>query len=600
MPQYTAPVRDFQFALKEWLNVEQYQGKIEGFDDLSFVDAILDEGARYTQEVLFPLNQKGDEEGLRLEKGEDGYNKVHLPDGFNEAYQQYVENGWGSFACDAAYGGQGLPNVLNAPFIEMVCSSNLSFGLLPGLTHGAYTALHIFGTEEQKQKYLPKLSTGEWTGIMCLTEPQAGTDLSLISTKADPNADGSYNITGTKIFISCGEHEAAENIVHLILARLPDAPEGVKGISLFVASKYDINEDGSLGERTKYNCASIEHKMGIHASPTCVMNYDGAKAWLVGEPHKGLKAMFAMMNEARILVGVQGLGIGEVAYQNALAYAKERLQGRALNGAVQPDKKADPLTVHPDVRKNLLTMRSFTEAGRILALWISLHVDLEHREQDEEKRKYSEDFVDLMTPIVKAYLTEGGTYTANIGLQVHGGYGYIKEYGVEQYVRDCRITEIYEGTNGVQALDLTGRKLPMYTGRLLRSFFHPCQEFIDENKEIEVMAEFTKPLYQGLKSLRQASLWIAQKALANKEEVGAAASDYLRMFSLVVIGFIWAKSAKIALEALENGTSEKEFYETKLATARFFLNRVLPEHFSLLAKITAGVKNLDIPDIEVA
>jgi alkylation response protein AidB-like acyl-CoA dehydrogenase len=458
----------------------------------------------------------------------------------------------------------------------------------------------LYGTEEQKQKYLPKMTTGEWTGVMCLTEPSAGTDLGLMTARATPNADGSYAINGTKIFISCGEHEASANIVHLILARLPDAPEGVKGISLFVASKYDVNKDGSLGERNKINCGSFEHKMGIHACPTCVINFDNAKAWLVGEPHKGLRAMFAMMNEARLLVGIQGLGIGEVSYQNALAYAKDRLQGRGLNGPKYPTKKADPITVHPDVRKMLLTMRSFAEGGRILALWAALHVDIMHKSQDAEEKKYAEDFVALITPIVKSYLTGQGTQMAHTGMQILGGYGYIKEYGMEQYLRDCRITEIYEGTNGVQALDLVGRKLPTGTGRLLRAFFHPAQKFVDDNKSDEKMAEFTKPFYAGLKSLRQATLWIAQKSMGNKEEAGGASVDYQTMFSLVVIGYIWARSAKIALAALEGGTTEKLFYESKLATARFFLNRVLPEHYSLLAKITAGVKFMEIPDVDVA
>jgi alkylation response protein AidB-like acyl-CoA dehydrogenase len=601
MPSYRAPIRDMQFALKEWLNIEQYKDSgMQGFEsvDMDFVNAILDGGAQFCEEVLQPLNQVGDKQGLKHSIGEDGRGRVQLPDGFAEAYKQYVENGWGSFTTDPAYGGQGLPNVVNTAVVEMICSSNLAFGLMPGLTHGAYTALHMFGNDEQKSKYLPKMGSGEWTGVMCLTEPQAGTDLGLITTKAEPQADGSYNITGNKIFISCGEHEAVDNIVHLILARLPDAPEGVKGISLFVASKYNVDAQGNVGERNNISCGSIEHKMGIHASPTCVMNYENAKGWLVGEPHKGLRAMFAMMNEARILVGIQGLGIGEVAYQNALAYSRERLQGRALNGAKYPDKKADPITVHPDVRRMLLTMRSFAEGGRILALWMALHVDIEQKTKDEELKKFAEDFVDLMTPITKAYLTEGGTNTASLGMQCLGGYGYIKEYGMEQFLRDCRITEIYEGTNGVQALDLIGRKLPTATGRLLRAFFHPAQEFVDANKDNEQMAEFTKPFYQGFKSLKQASLLVAQKSMANKDEAGAASADYLRLFSIVVIGFIWAKSAKIALDALAAGTTEKLFYESKLATARFFLNKILPEHFSLLAKINAGGKHLDIPDIE--
>lgn len=592
MPIYNAPIRDFKFGLNEFLNIEQY-ADVPGFDDLSLVEPILDEGARFCQEALLPLNQVGDEQGLKFENGD-----VILPDGFVDAYKMYVESGWPSFACDPDYGGQGLPNVVNMPLIEMICGTNLSFGLLPGLSHGAYSALHHFGTDEQKQMYLPKLTSGEWSGVMCLTEPQAGTDLGLIRTTAKPNDDGSYAIDGTKIFISYGEHDACENIIHLILAKLPDAPEGVRGISLFVAPKVMINDDGSLGERNAISCGSIEHKMGIHASPTCVMNYEGAKAWLVGEPHKGLKAMFTMMNEARILVGLQGLGVAEAAYQNALDYAKERLQGRALNGATQPNKAADPITVHPDVRRMLLTQRSFVEGARILAMWTTLHIDLRERHPDEKQREASDDFVQLMTPIVKAYLTEQGTATASIGMQILGGYGYIREYGMEQFLRDARIAEIYEGTNGVQALDLVGRKLPAHTGRYLRQFFHPVEEFISANKEDEAMAEFTKPLYQGLKSLQQGCLWLAQKGMGNKDEAAGASVDFLRMFSLVAMGYIWARSAKIAQDALKGGSDEKLFYESKLATARFFLNKILPEHYSLLAKMTAGVKHLDIPDVD--
>ncbi len=588
MPTYTAPTRDFLFGLHEFLELAQYKD-VPGFEDLSIVEPILEEGARFTQEVLFPLNQKGDAQGLKLKDG-----NVTLPDGFKEAYRQYVESGWASFACDKAYGGQGLPNVINTPLIEMVCSSNLSFGLIPGLTHGAYTALHLFGTEEQKKTYLPKLTTGEWTGVMCLTEPQAGTDLGLITTKATPNGDGSYAITGGKIFISCGEHDASENIVHLILARLPDAPKGVKGISLFVASKFLVNADGSPGARNNIVCSAIEHKMGIHASPTCVMNYDGAKAWLVGAPHKGLRAMFAMMNEARILVGIQGLGIGAVAHQNALAYAKERLQGRALKGAKFPDKAADPITVHPDVRRMLLTQRAFTEGGRILALWVALHIDLAHRHPDENTRKEADECVQLMTPIVKSYLTGGGTETASIGMQILGGYGFIREYGMEQYLRDCRITEIYEGTNGVQALDLVGRKLPLHTGRLLRRFFHPVAQFIESNKDDAAMVEFNKPLYQAFRSLQQGTLWLAQKSLANPDEAAGASVDYLNLFATVTVGYIWARSAQIALKKKDRG--EKEFYERKLATARFYMNKILPRHYSLLATLTSGVKHLEMAE----
>lgn len=591
MPSYTAPIRDFKFALHEWLNIGQHSGTVPGFEDLSLVDPILDEAARFTQEVLQPLNQSGDKEGLKFDKG-----KVTLPSGFKDAYKMYVQSGWGSLACTTDYGGQGLPNVINTPLIEMVCSANLAFGLMPGLTHGAYSALVHFGTDEQKQTYLPKLVTGEWTGVMCLTEPQAGTDLGLITTRAEPQKDGSYKITGTKIFISCGEHDAVDNIVHLILARLPDAPPGVKGISLFVASKYLLNKDGSIGEANTLSCGSIEHKMGIHASPTCVMNYEGAKAWLVGAPNKGLRAMFTMMNEARLLVGIQGLGVGEAAYQNALAYATERLQGRALSGAKFPEKKADPLTVHPDVRRMLLTQRSFSEGARILALWTALQIDISQRHPDTAKREEADDFVQLFTPIVKSYLTDMGTESASIGMQILGGYGYIKEYGMEQFLRDARICQIYEGTNGVQALDLVGRKLPKHNGRYLRRFFHPVTEFVAQQRDNKDMAEFTKPLHQAIGSLQNASAWIAQKGLTKPDEAAGASVDYQRMFALVVMGYIWAKSAHIALEALKASTQEKTFYEGKLAVARFFLNKILPEHYSLLAKITTGVKFLELPE----
>lgn len=592
MPQYKAPIRDFQFALNEWLEIGQYS-KLKGFEDLTIVDPIMDESARFCEEVLFPLNQVGDKQGLKFDKG-----NVTLPDGFKDAYNTYVQSGWPSFSCDPKYGGQGLPNVINTPLIEMICSANLSFGLLPGLTHGAYSALDHFGTDEQKMTYLPKMISGEWTGIMGLTEPQSGTDLGLITTRATPNDDGSYGITGTKIFISCGEHDVAPNIIGLVLAKLPDAPPGVKGISLFVVPKIMVNKDGTLGERNTVSCGSIEHKMGIHASPTCVMNYENAKGWLVGDKHKGLRAMFTMMNEARILVGLQGLGVAEVAYQNALSYCKERLQGRALKGAKFPDKAADPITVHPDIRRMLLTMRSFTEGARVLALWVSLKVDITKNTKDETERVEADDFVQLMTPVVKAYLTDGGTDTASIAMQCLGGYGYIKEYGLEQYMRDARICQIYEGTNGIQALDLVGRKLPAHTGRYLRRFFHLVSEFVEENRDDKAMAEYTKPLYQGLKSLQSGALWIAQKSLSNPDEAAGASVDFLRMFGHVALGYIWTRTAQIAMKKLKEGTEEKLFYESKIATARFFLNKILPEHYSLLAKLTAGVKNLDIPDVD--
>jgi alkylation response protein AidB-like acyl-CoA dehydrogenase len=583
MPQYKAPVRDFEFVINDYLGIEKY-ADLAGFSEASedLRSAILSEGGRFCEEVLFPLNQSGDKQGLRFDNGE-----VKLPDGFVDAYKQYVEGGWPSFACDPEYGGQGLPEYLNMPVIEMICSANLSFGITPGLSHGAYNALHLHGSDELKRKYLPKITTGEWSGVMCLTEPQCGTDLGLIRTKAVPNDDGSYAITGTKIFISSGEQDATENIIHLVLAKLPDAPSGTKGISLFVVPKVMVGDDGSLGERNGVACGAIEHKMGIHASPTCVMNYENAKGWLVGQPHNGMKYMFTMMNAARLYVGVQGLGLAEVAYQNALAYANERTQGRALTGPAAPEKAADPIIVHADVRRMLLTMRAFTEAGRALALEAALKLDLMHRSDDAKVKEEADHFIQLMTPIIKAYFTDMGSEVANLAMQVHGGYGYITEYGVEQYVRDARIAQIYEGTNGIQGMDLIGRKLPYNTGRYLRAFFHPAMQFVEDNRENAAMAEFTKPLYTNLKLLQQASLWLGQKGLSNPNDAAAGAVEYLRMFALVVFAFIWAKQAKIAMEKLEQG-GDKDFYEAKITTARFFMNKVLPQTAGLIGSITNG------------
>jgi alkylation response protein AidB-like acyl-CoA dehydrogenase len=473
------------------------------------------------------------------------------------------------------------------PIMEMACSANLSFGLTPGLSHGAYNAIMLHATDELKKRYLPKLVTGEWSGVMCLTEPQAGTDLGLIRTKAEPNPDGSYSITGGKIFISSGEHDMTENILHLVLARLPDAPKGTKGISLFLAPKFHVKEDGSLGERNTLRCEAIEHKMGLTASPTCVMQYDGAKAWLVGEPNRGMKAMFTMMNAARIYVGIQGLGLAEVAYQNALTYAKDRLQSRVISGAKEPAKAADPIIFHPDVRRMVLTMRAFTEGARALAMLTAFKADLAHRHTDKEVKQEADDFVQLMTPIVKAYLTDMGSEVSNLAVQVYGGYGYIKDYGVEQYVRDARIAQIYEGTNGIQSLDLVGRKLPFAGGRYLRQFFHPADAFITQHKENAAMAEFIKPLAKHITYLQQGSLYIAMAGLKNPEDAAAGATEYLRMFSLVVMGWIWAQQAAIALAKRE---SDPVFYDAKLATARFYFAKVLPGTTSLLQSITSGNK----------
>lgn len=586
MPVYKAPVRDFQFLFNDYLNLAQYKD-VPGFADAGpdLMNPLLEAAAQYTEEVLFPLNQSADKEGLKYKDG-----TVTMPKGFKEAYKMYVDGGWPSFTCEPEYGGQGLPEVLNMPLMEMVCSANLSFGLTPGLSHGAYSAISLHGSDELKKKYLPKLTTGEWSGVMCLTEPHAGTDLGLIRTKAEPQADGSYAISGGKIFISSGEQDLTENIIHLILARLPDAPAGIKGISLFLAPKFLVNDDGTLGARNTLRCDGIEHKMGIHASSTCVMSYDGAKAWLVGEKHKGMRAMFTMMNSARLYVGVQGLGIGEVAYQNALAYAKDRLQMRALKGAKFPDKPADPIIVHPDVRRMILTQRAFAEGGRAFALDTALKIDLAKRHPDEKVRKECDDFVQLATPLLKSYLTDGGFEMASLAMQVYGGAGYITEYGVEQFVRDARITMIYEGTNGIQALDLVGRKLPVGAGRYLRTFFHPASEFVEKHKANPAMAEFTKPLYVHLGYLQQATLWIASRGMGNPDDAAAGSVEYQRMFAQVVLAYIWAKQAAIAIEKI--GGAEKEFYQAKLDTARFYMQRILPQNVGLLASLTNGSKSL--------
>lgn len=578
MPSYNAPLEDFEFLLRDYLKIGEYS-HLAGYEQAEeLMTPVLEEGGKFCAEVLFPLNRIGDETGLKYDNG-----NVITPPGFKEAYRQYIEGGWMGFSCDPAYGGQGLPEVLNMPFMEMACSTNLSLGMTPGLSHGAYNAIHKYGSDALKNKYLPKIVSGEWSGVMGLTEPICGTDLGLMRTRAEPNADGSYSISGGKIFITSGEHDKAENIIHLVLAKLPDAPAGVKGISLFLVPKFLVNDDGSLGERNSLRCEGLEHKMGIHASPTCVMNYDNARGWLVGEPHKGLRAMFTMMNEARLYVGLQGLGLAEVARQNAFAYAQERLQGRALTGAKFPDKAADPIIVHPDVRRMLLTMRAFTEGARALALETSLQHDIRHRSDDKAAQEYADDWIQLMTPVIKAYFTDMGFEVSSLAMQVHGGYGYIREYGVEQYTRDARIAMIYEGTNGIQALDLVGRKLPHQFGKYLRAFFHPVSRFIEENRENEAMAEFTKPLYQNFRHLQNATLWMAKTGLSNPNDPAAGSVDYLRLFALVAMGYVWARQAKIAL-----AKPGEAFYAAKLDTARFFMQKMLPDCASLLIKITNG------------
>jgi alkylation response protein AidB-like acyl-CoA dehydrogenase len=584
MTTYSAPLRDMRFVLHELLEVERL-AELPGYQEATtdLIDAVLEESARLAENVLFPLNRPGDEQGCSFENG-----VVRTPKGFKEAYNQFREGGWIGVTAAPAFGGQGLPTLLHTAVAEMACSANLAFSTYPGLSMGACHAIEHHADDALKALYLPRLIDGRWSGTMCLTEPQCGTDLGLIRTRAAPNDDGSYAVTGTKIFISAGEHDLTENIVHLVLARLPDAPKGIKGISLFLVPKF-LPKDGAPGPRNGVRCGGIEHKMGIKASATCVMNFEQATGWLVGEPHRGMRAMFTMMNDARLVVGVQGLGIAETAYQSAVAYARERLQGRALSGTKEPDKPADPILVHPDVRRMLLTMRAFTEGARALAGWVGQSIDRAKKHPEPEAGKTAEDFVALMTPIIKAYFTDQGSACASLGIQVMGGHGYIREWGMEQLLRDARIAQLYEGANGIQALDLVGRKLPAHFGRYLRTFFHPVMGFIEQHQADQAMAEFVLPLAKAFARLQQITLHVAQQGLKNPDEAGAASSDYLRLFALVAMAYVWARMAQIAQARLAGGTADDPaFYQAKINTARFFMTKLLPESGALFAQIMAG------------
>jgi alkylation response protein AidB-like acyl-CoA dehydrogenase len=591
MPTYTAPLDNFRFVLNDVLNVGETFAKL-GHTDATpdLVDAILEEAGKFCENEIQPLNLSGDSEGCTFENG-----VVRTPKGFKEAYDKFREGGWVGLTADPAYGGQGLPHTMSSVLDEMVSSANTAFGMYPGLSAGAYRAIALHGSQQQKDLYLPKLTDGIWSGTMCLTEPQCGTDLGLIRTRAVPQEDGTYKITGTKIFISAGEHDLTENIIHLVLAKLPDAPSGTRGISLFIVPKFlPKEENGAIiaGRRNGIACGSIEHKMGIKASATCVMNLDDATGWLVGEPNKGMRAMFTMMNAARLGVAIQGLGLAEVAYQNALGYAKDRIQGRALTGMKDKSKPADPIIVHPDVRRNLLTVKAFTEGARALGLWVSLQLDIEERSTDPKEKEAAGDLLALMTPIVKSYFTDAGFEGAVTSMQVWGGHGYIHENGVEQFVRDARITQIYEGANGIQALDLVGRKLPANLGRSLRRFFHPVARFIEENQGEAEFGELVLPLAKAFGKLQQATGYIAQKGLVNPDEAGAASSPYLRMFALVAIGFMWLQMAKTAKAKMANGDDRVEFYGSKIKTARFFMTKILPEAETHFRTIMAGSKPL--------
>jgi alkylation response protein AidB-like acyl-CoA dehydrogenase len=596
MQIYNAPLRDMRFALHELFADSPYAGATAS-DDVSpdVLDAILEEAARFAQEVLLPLNASGDQEGCRLENG-----VVRTPKGFREAYQQFREAGWPALASAPQWGGQGLPEVLNKLVEEMVCATNVSFSLYPGLTHGAAIAIEGHGDEALKQLYLPKMVSGEWSGTMCLTEAHCGTDLGLLRTKAEPQGDGRYSITGTKIFISSGDHDLADNIIHLVLARLPDAPGGVKGISLFLVPKFLPRTDGSPGERNAVVATGLEHKMGIKAQATCQMTFDGAVGWLVGAPNKGLAAMFSMMNAERVSVGVQGLGLAEIGYQSAVAYAKDRVQGRSVAGAQQPDLLADPIIVHPDVRRMLMTMRAYTEGCRALCQWVSQALDAEKHAADPDVRADAADLVALLTPVVKALFTDLGFEAANLAVQVHGGHGYIREHGMEQLVRDARITQIYEGTNGVQALDLVGRKIPAHMGRLARPFFHPVAELIQacSDSADKTLAGFSGQLHQAFGALQLATGTIVQTSLKDPEEAGAAATDYLRLMGLVAMGHTFLKAARIAQQRLAEETADETFYKAKLATAAFFFDRILPQATAAFMAINSGKRSTMALDIE--
>ena len=584
MTIYQPPLRDMRFVLHELLDVGRYQN-IPTFADASMetIDSVLEEGGKIAQEVLFPLNAVGDQEGCGFDSG-----VVTTPSGFKEAFQTYREAGWVGLEGDPEFGGTGLPQFVATAAAEMMGSANLSFETYASLTIGAALTIDTHGDDGQRHTYLPKMFAGEWGGTMNLTEPHCGTDLGLLRTRAEPQEDGTYLITGTKIFISAGEHDLTENIIHLVLARISGAPEGTSGISLFIVPKHLVKSNGGLGDRNAVACGSIEEKMGIKGSATCVMNYEGATGFLLGEPNKGLRAMFTMMNKARLGVGVQGLAMGEIAYQNGAAYAKARVQGRALSGTRSPEWVADPIIVHPDVRRMLMTMRAFTEGGRALALWTAFSLDLARHDPDPRARQDAGDLVSLITPVVKAYLTDMGFEATNLGLQLHGGAGYIRETGMEQYVRDARITQIYEGTNGIQALDLVGRKLPAQYGRALRRIFHPIDQFIIEMREDSALQETAGLLAKSFGRLQVATAWISKQGVKDPEQAGAASRDYLRLFALVVMGYLWCRMARIAREALSRDTEETSFYESKLVTAEFFLTRMLPETSSLLSKIMAG------------
>jgi len=584
MPPYHAPLRDMRFVLHE-LHDDSELMALPGFEEFTpdLLDEVLEQGAKFCEDILHPLNHSGDEEGCRFSNGE-----VRTPDGFPAAYRAFRERGWTALACDAEHGGTGMPHSLQVLTDEVMCSANLAFSLYPGLTFGAYQTLAAHGSDSLKSAYLGHLVDGSWTASMCLTEPQCGTDLGLIRTRAQPRADGSHAISGTKMFITGGEHDLAENIIHLVLARLPDAPSGTQGISLFLVPKFLVGDDGAPGRRNSLACGSIEHKMGIKASATCVMNFDDASGWLVGSPHQGLKHMFTMMNSERLSVGMQGVGIGEAAYQGALAYARDRLQGRATVRLGPSDRPADPLLVHPDVRRMLLTIRAYTEGCRALAGWIGRELDMRRRHPDPDRRQIADDFVALTTPIAKALFTDLGFESANLAMQIFGGHGYIRENGMEQLVRDARIGQIYEGTNGIQALDLVKRKIGAQSGRILRTFLDPVAAFIRNREGSTTPPAMIAGLSSSFDTFREATDHILTAGQSDPDESAAAATDYLRMFGLLALGYLWCRTARIANAKILTNTDSGGFYRAKLGTAEFFMARLMPQTKALGAAILAG------------